>query len=153
MRKIKVFVTAILCVLAPSLVLVSLGGCAPSKYKPTANEEIYGTWTNPGAAHQKSVFSANGTWQQFTYAEDTAPSASGTFEIARKWKDPDGTIWYHENFERTTGVYQFKGQQLVRIDKSGKQIETMYVEVPKFDSANYPKRLDPKSESYGIAYR
>ncbi|HET6486364.1 MAG TPA: hypothetical protein VFH83_08085, partial [Spirochaetia bacterium] len=140
-------------VLAASLVLVSLGGCAPSKYKPTANEEIYGTWTNPGAAHQKSVFSANGTWQQFTYAEDTAPSASGTFEIARKWKDPDGTIWYHENFERTTGVYQFKGQQLVRIDKSGKQIETMYVEVPKFDPANYPKKLDPKSESYGIAYR
>jgi hypothetical protein len=39
------------CALAIAVVVsvLALATCAPAKYVPTANEEIYGTWTNPQA--------------------------------------------------------------------------------------------------------
>ena len=145
--------TILLVVLATLLTLVICGGCAPGKYTPKANEEIYGTWTNPNYPQQKAVRSPDGTWQNFSYPTDTVPFASGTFQLVKKWKDADGNTWYHENFRVLKGVYTFNAQQLDKIEKSGKVWEAMYIEVPRFDSENYPKQLDPKSESYSIFYR
>jgi hypothetical protein len=143
----------ILVVLVTLLALVMCGGCAPGKYTPQANEETYGTWTNPNYAQQKVVRSADGTWQNFAYTGDTVPSESGTFQLVKKWKDADGNTWYHEDFKVLKGVYTYNAQRLDKIDKSGKVWETMFMEVARFDTDSYPKQLDPKSESYGIFYR
>ena len=34
--------------------LILVEGCAPRQYVPEANEEIYGTWTSPDSAQQRS---------------------------------------------------------------------------------------------------
>jgi hypothetical protein len=81
---------------------------------------------------------------------DTVPTESGTFQLAKKWKDGDGNIWYQENLRVLVGVYKYNAQQLDRIYKTGKVLESIFIEVGSFDNKNYPKQLDPKSESYGI---
>jgi hypothetical protein len=139
--------------LAAATLMLSIA-CTPRTYSPSQNEEIYGTWTNPNYAQQKLVMSADGTWKSFSYPNDTAPYSSGTFKLVKKWKDGDGNTWYNEDFRLLKGgVYTFNGQQLDKIDKSGKVLEAIFVEVGQFDPKNYPKELDPKSESYGVFNR
>jgi hypothetical protein len=128
-------------------------GCAPGKYKAKPDEEIYGTWTNPNTANQKVVISSDGTVKLFSSLGDTTPVSDRTFELVKKWKDADGNTWYHEDFRVLHGVYTYNGQQLDKIDKSGKVWEAIFIEVGKFDPNSYPTTLDPKSESYGIYYR
>ena len=128
-------------------------GCAPGKYVPKASEELYGTWTNPNYAQQKLVISADGTWKSFNYPSDTVAVISGTFQLVKKWKDAEGNTWYDEDFRVLKGVYTFNAQQLDKIDKSGKALEAIFVEVGQFDPKSYPKQLDPKSESYSVFNR
>jgi hypothetical protein len=138
---------------AASLILILLGGCAPGKYAPQANEEVYGTWTNPKSAQQKWVYLPDGTWKAFTYPGDAVPVNSGTYQLVKKWKDAEGNIWYHENMKVLVGVYKFNAQVLARVDKAGKRLESIFQEVGQFDSTSYPAQLDSKSESYSISYR
>lgn len=140
-------------ILVFALALVLLIGCAPKPYSPSANEEVYGTWVNPNSAEQKLVISPDGTWKEFNYPSDTVPVASGTFQLVKKWKDASGNTWYHEDSRQLHGVYSFNAEMLVKIDKTGKVRESIFIEVGQFDSKSYPKQLDPKSESYSIYYR
>lgn len=133
--------------------LVFMIGCSAKPYMPATNEEIYGTWTNPNYGQQKLVRSSDGTWKSFTYPTDTVPISSGTFQLVKKWKDSDGNTWYQENVRVLVGVYKVNTQQLDRIDKTGKVFEAIFQEVGQFDDKNYPTKLDPKSESYGIFSR
>jgi len=143
----------ILSLILAGATLIVNTACTPKTYSPSQNEEIFGTWTNPNNAQQKHVMSADGTWKSFSYPGDTVPVGSGTFQLVKKWKDAAGNTWYHENFRVLKGVYIFNGQELDKIDKSGKVWEAIYIEVGQFDSKNYPKQLDPKSESHGFWYR
>jgi hypothetical protein len=140
------------CVLFALLVVLMLGGCAPGKYTPTANEEIYGTWTNPEASRQKFLMLPDGTWKLFISSSDTVPSESGTYQLVKKWKDSDGNTWYDEN---ASWIANPMGNQqvLVKIDATGKTIESSSLSVGKFDNQTYPKAIDRKDDTYSLFHR
>jgi hypothetical protein len=134
-----------------ALVLILLGGCAPGKYIPKPNEELYGTWINEKAVPQRVVIFAGG-FKQYYQIADTVPTYSeGTLEIENKWQDAQGNIWYKSLATDLPGGEKF--QTLVKISKSATVYERVYAEVFEFSPKNYPTRIDPKSGTYDIFFR
>ena len=134
-----------------ALVLILLGGCAPGKYIPNPNEELYGTWTNEKAAPQRIVIFAGG-FKQYTLMSDTVPTWSqGTNEIASKWQDAAGDIWYKIYVTDMPGGEKF--QTLAKISKSGTVFEHVYAEVAEFNPKNFPTKVTPNSATYTMHFR
>ena len=133
------------------LTLILLGGCAPRKYIPRLNEELYGTWTNEKGYPQRVVLFAGG-FKQYSRMTDTVPTYSaGTEEIESKWQDAEGNIWYRLYVTDLPGGEKF--QTLAKISKSGTVYERVYNEVAEFSPKSFPAKIDPKSGTYGIWFR
>ena len=141
------------------LALNFLGGqCYGQSYVPTPNEEIYGTWTNDKSINligfQKTVVTADG-FQNYADTSDSVPREKGVSQIDTKWTDSEGNIWY-KTFGTVTGVENrrtTKFQNLVKVSKSGTVMEIVHRHPRDFDSSNYPTKIDPDDNNYGIYYR
>ena len=135
------------------LSLILLGSCAPRKYVPKPNEEIYGTWTNEKIFPQKVVNTADG-WKQYNYIADSVPLIEGTGTPDSKWTDSEGNIYYKGFDTVTSGTYKGnKFQELDKLSKSGTVWESVSTMVREFEASNYPAKIDPKDSSYRIYYR
>lgn len=151
--------------LLAATVLLSAAG---QGYVLKANEEIYGTWTNEGAKFpkltQKQV-NFPGGYKNYALISDTKPFEISTVQIAEKWTDTEGNVWYKIRATVTFGVtpsgvykgYDYRGwkfQNLLKISKSGTVLELMWVHVPESDPSLYPTKIDPTdSEHYVLLYR
>ena len=134
-----------------ALVLIVLGGCAPGKYVPRPNEEIYGTWINEKGYPQKAMLFAGG-FKQYSRAADTLPTYSqGTLEIESRWQDVWGNIWYKQYVTDMPGGEKF--QTLAKVSKSGTVLERVYNSVAEFSPKSFPTSIDPKSGTYAIWFR
>jgi hypothetical protein len=148
------WVPLVLSVLTCSVLL--LGGCGPGKYVPKANEEIYGTWTNPESAQQKVVISPSG-WLIYAYTDDASEIWGGTGQIVQKWTDSQGVIWYKTFSTITSGYGGGRGgrsQSLYRLSKGGTVMEAQEAVVSDFDPKQFPAKIDPKDrDNYRIYFR
>ncbi len=134
---------------------VSLGGCGPGEYRPAANEELYGIWTN-GAMPQQKLVLASGEFKDFSLPTDVDPLNEGRQQIAAKWKDSAGNLWYKTYETVSSGLGGFKGtrrESLTRLSKSATVLETMVTPVREFAMDAFPSKLDSTSSSYGVYYR
>ena len=118
---------------------------------PTANEPIFGTWTNTDYSGniadyaQKVVYHTWGFGETFNKVNDTAASGEWTFILVEKWTDDLCNTWYKEFEQSQNGqVYQ-----LVRISKDGSRLELLY----NMKAFPQEKELDPKNyDKYRIYY-
>ena len=149
-RRILLTLPAVACALA------LLGGCGPGKYVPKANEEIYGTWTNPDSAQQKLVISPSG-WLVYAYLDDTSEIWGGTGQIVQKWTDSQGVIWYKTFSTITTGYGGNRGgksQSLYRLSKGGTVLESQDAVVAALDPKQFPAKMDPRDrDNYRMYFR
>lgn len=129
-------------------------GCSPRHYVAKAKEEIYGTWTSTQRSPHKLVMLPDGTWEEYIYESDAAPTYKGTFQIIDKWKDAEGNVWYKEFVTLTfpAGTKEMT-QELDKIDKSGRVWEFDFNYVPKYEPGSFPKEINPKGNDYGIYQR
>ena len=136
------------------------------KYIPTENEELYGTWINEsvGVERQKSV-NFPGGYKSYEKVSDSSPFEEGTEQIADKWTDSEGNVWYKIINVITLGIvpsgpykgHEYKGlkiQCLQKVSNSSTVREWTWVQVPAFDPGLYPNKIDPTdSQHYAIVYR
>ncbi len=142
------------------LLLAALGAWAQEKYVATADEELYGPWTNRRTVQdtwhpQKLVITAEG-YKNYVAMSDTESLEEGTMEIESKWTDSEGNIVYKVFGVRTKGYFTgYKFQNLVKISDSGKVAEwvSRNVGLKEFDPSRYPIKVDPKDPTYDILYR
>ena len=126
---------------------------ADSNYVPKANEEIYGTWTNTAMQRQKNVSVADGSRDYLTVA-DKLPVIESKAQLASKWMDSDGNVWYKRFGTVISGEYKgAKWQSLEKISKTGKVREFVSRVVDDFAPGNYPTSIDPNDHDYCIYYR
>lgn len=145
------------------LALALLAGCGPGKYVPTANEEIYGTWTNPQEPPhiptiQKAVY-APGSFKGYNLVSSTTPQLECSWEITGKWKDSEGNVWYKGHSKITGGTIGDTGAEwvsLYKLSKSASVLEEV-LKIPTSDQEIkkpvYPVSIDPKDDNYHIKYR
>ena len=149
------------------LALIPVGGWS-QQVVLKANDIYYGKWINEGAnVAQRTQKQVNfpGGYKNFLTISDIKPFEESTVQIAEKWIDSEGNVWYKIRATVTIGVdplppykgYDYSGwkfQNLQRISKSGTVLETMWVHVPEFDPNLYPTKIDPTdTEHYVIFYR
>ena len=153
----RMFLGVLACLLASVL----LGGCGPGKYVEKANEELYGTWTNESYSGvisegnytpQKTV-TTSGMYSDYRMLTDHGPGFMGKEEVASKWKDSEGNIWYRINISGSTGDNTFKLQSLQKLSKAATVREFVTMEVGAFSPTSYPTKVDPSDPSYRIYYR
>lgn len=144
----------ILCGIFMMLALLMVSSCAPRKYVPKANEELYGTWINDRMATQKTVIFSGG-FKDYLRISDTDPYEEGTEQIDTTWKDSNGTVWYKAFGTYTSGGEHpgLKYQWTRKISKSGTILEFMLNPVVEFDPKKYPTELDPNNVYYCIYHR
>jgi hypothetical protein len=137
------------------LAVVFVAGCAPGKYVPKANEELYGTWTNEkGVEVEKKISNSPADFKMYLTVSDTDPSVGGTAEILSKSKDSDGNIWYKTFGTFTSGSGSgTKYQCLWKISGSGTVMECVLQTVVDFDPKNYPSSIDKSADYYRIFFR
>jgi hypothetical protein len=87
------------------LAFIQAQSLAQEKYVPTADEEIYGTWTNKDHFPQKVVTGPDG-YKAYNFMSDSAPIEEGTVTIDSKWTDQDGNVWYKTFGTVTYGTYK-----------------------------------------------
>jgi hypothetical protein len=144
--------TMLLGITVMLLVFMQVEGMAQEKYLPTADEEIYGAWTNEDHLPQEIVNSPEG-YKAYNFKTDSTPIEEGSLSIDSKWMDSEGNIWYRRFGAVTFGTY--KGTTFQTLDKLSKS-GTVWEEVlalGEFDPNRYPTRLNPRAESYSIYYR
>ena len=151
------------CVVLIALIL--LGSCAPGKYVPKANEELYGTWINKSySGHydllnddhaQKEVIDSNG-YHVFRFVDDFAEYYVGAETITSKWTDSEGNIWYktykggwNQNEIKTSVVPHF----LYKLSKSATVRESVYANRDTYTPSAFPTKIDPKDQSYLVYNR
>jgi hypothetical protein len=136
-----------------ALALVLFWGCVSSKYVPKANEELYGTWTNELISPAKMVTVAGG-FKDFESLASPDPVREGTQQIAGKWKDAEGSIWYQTYDTITAGDGAgLKVQSLFKLSKSGTVLEAVHAIVASLDPHNFPTAVGPGGSYYTIYYR
>jgi hypothetical protein len=134
------------------LAFIQAQSLAQEKYIPTADEEIYGTWTNKDHFPQKVVTGPDG-YKAYNFMSDSAPIEEGTVTIDSKWTDQDGNVWYKTFGTVTYGTYKGSTyQELHKLSKSGTVSETVDA-FGDFDPNKYPTRINPMAETYRIYYR
>jgi hypothetical protein len=156
--KIKRIIIYLLLMVA---LLFLFGSCATDKmaYRPTDEEEIYGTWINDKQQYpQKMVIFPDMTWEYYTHPYDIFPKAWGTTEFYKKWKDNQWNIWYHTyvTYEGYSGNKQYS-QELDRIYRDGKiwvwELEYKPIVSSGFDPDKFPAKINTESGNYFIFYR
>jgi hypothetical protein len=135
--------------LLATFVLIPLGLLAQEKYVPKPNEELYGTWIMVKGDFPKMI-NLLGKREQFFSADASTPIQELAVEIEKKWKDSDGNVFFQDFCTVTKGPYEGRMfQELDKISESGKKWEIMWGFVGQFDSASFPKKIDPTDHSYG----
>ena len=135
--------------------LNQVGGWSQEKFVVRADDMYFGTWTNESLDIQKSVNFLGG-YKDYAKISDEKATAEGTEQIAKKWTDSDGNVWYHTFGTVTSGFNAgFRFQNLMKFSKSGTVREQMWAQaVGNFDDSGYPTKLDPTdTEHYTIRYR
>jgi hypothetical protein len=144
------------------LIMSQSQGWAQEKYVPSEDEELYGTWTNEeysgyhNPQPQRDVVSADG-YKHFANVADSTPFEERTLQIASKWTDSMGNIWYRTFGTFTSGQYiRCHFQELDKISNAGKVWE--YVRVlllpdAEIDPENFPSAIDPDDRTYNVRYR
>jgi hypothetical protein len=135
------------------LLLFTSIGYAEGRYAARADEEIYGTWANPNMLRQKNVSFADGS-RDYVKVNDTAPIFESEAQLASKWIDADGKVWYKRLGIVIAGAYKgAKWQSLERITRSGTVREWVTRTVTDFAPGNYPTVIDTTDSEYCIYYR
>ncbi len=140
--------------------LILLGGCGPGKYKAKANEQLYGAWINESYGivtattyfPQKKIIDSSG-YTGYRNITDHLAVGKGPQEIAKKWTDSEGNIWYNTFGEGSNGDKVIKWQELDKLSKSGDVMEYVSVWLSDFDSNKYPTKIDPSDPTYHIYNR
>jgi hypothetical protein len=140
--------------------LILLGGCGPGKYKAKPNEELYGTWINESYGivnaatyfPQKMIVDSSG-YTGYRNISDHGAQGKGPEQIASKWTDSEGNIWYRTFGTGSNGDKVIKWQELNKLSKSGTIREYVSVVVSDFDSGKYPTKIDSNDPSYHICNR
>lgn len=141
------------CLTITVLILLTGTGFSQNSYVAKVDEEIYGTWTNATMQMQKNISYMGGS-KDFFLADGTEPFVESKAELANKWTDADGNVWYQRYGTIVAGAYQgTKWQSLERISKSGSVREWVSKVVASFAPENYPQAIDPKDRDYRIYYR
>jgi hypothetical protein len=156
--------TVILAVLITFLSLVLFTGCAPRKYVPKSNEELYGTWINKSySGHyarddiqpQKEVIDSTG-YQVFRFVDDLGKYFVGAETITSKWTDSEGDIWY----KTYKGVWDWEDGKksevphfLYKLSKSATVRESVYASRDTYTPSAYPTKIDPKDMTYRVYNR
>ena len=152
-----------MCLSVAALILLAMSPvwvCAQENVVPKSDEVLYGTWANEknGAdvCHgQKVVVTAN-AMEVYCKVYDPESSMEVSWEISSKWTDSEGNIWYKTFGTSTVGIFKgAKWQTLDKISKSGEVWERAanLLEMGNFNSAFYPRTIDPKGSYYRILYR
>ncbi len=144
------------CIVLFGAALILLGGCAKAKYVAGPNEEIYGTWTNEKMDFKKVAMAPEGKYMYLQLA-DTTPFEESTGQIAAKWTDSEGSVWYKFSYTRTKGPHAgSKFTELDKLSKSGKVWEYVWT-APANDAEmknpSYPTKIDPQDYLYSVYYR
>lgn len=155
-----------LCASIILLVMTLLGEyCYGQNYVPKADELLYGTWINESATTHQKVVAFPGGYKTYDKISDAKPFEGGKEQIAEKWTDSEGNVWYKTCLTTTFGIvpsgvhkgYDYSGwkfQVLLKFSKSGTVRELMAVHVPEFDPNLYPTKIDPTDiDHYLIFYR
>jgi len=118
-------------------------GCAPAKYVPTSNEELFGTWVNPSLTNQKIVLDAS-SFSEYSTPASEKPNTHGTMQIVRKWTDSEGNIWYqtYEVSDDYWGIKNAPHQTLHKLSKSATVWEHVGLWVDHHDPRFFPDKLD-----------
>jgi hypothetical protein len=160
-KRMMAFRERVLIIALSLVILIALGSYAQAKYVEKANEELYGTWTNesyagisPGNYYSpQKVVITPGMYSDYSSLTDPSPAASGEEEVAIKWKDSEGSIWYKIQGSASEGKYTFKFQCLQKLSKSATVRELVSVLVDEYDPDGYPTKIDSQDSSYRIYYR
>jgi hypothetical protein len=142
------------------LVMIPDRACPQETVLPKGAEELYGTWGNEknlaDVFHgQKVIVTAEGM-KIFCKVSDPDPRMVVSWDIAGRWTDSEGNIWYKTREISTGGIYQgARWQSLQKISKSGTVWEraTILLETGSFNPAFYPKTIDKKGVYYRVLYR
>ena len=107
------------------------------------SDEICCTWVNTkyvsGDRPQKLMFNFDGTFVTYNTKTSTEALQRGTFQIAKKWKDSGGNIWYQIKMQNPEYGTKYK---LAKVSKDGDKLEF----VCKPD--NYPAEIDKNEPEY-----
>jgi hypothetical protein len=151
-NKIK-FPVALVCLLG--LFITINVGCAPKKYIPKVNEELYGTWINEKSSYPKLEIYAGGSKLYYDISSSSSTAAETAEEIVSKYKDHDGNAIYQTQETVIGGLAKGdKAQNLIRISKDGKTLEVENKDVVDFDSKYFPVDFSSHADNdYHIFYR
>ena len=90
------------------------------------SDEICCTWVNTEyeaqERPQKMIFNFDGTFEVYPEQDSIEPIIRGTFQIEKKWKDPEGVIWYKVKMTDRSGA-KF---HLMRIMDDGENMEFVH---------------------------
>jgi hypothetical protein len=122
-------------------------------FKPSNDDEIFGTWVNTGYSgeqtwHQKIVYYPWGHVELYMRIENKNPVWPGTSNLVDKWTDAEGNIWYRDFFRDQYGgglaLYQ-----LYKISDNGKILEMIWRQ------REFPAEaeMDSSGATYRVFYR
>jgi hypothetical protein len=107
------------------------------------SDEICCTWVNTkyvsGDRPQKLMFNFDGTFVTYNTKTSTEALQRGMFQIVKKWKDPEGNIWYQIKMQNPEYGTKYK---LAKVSKDGNKLEF----VCKPDK--YPAEIDKNEPEY-----
>jgi hypothetical protein len=127
---------------------------AQGKYVPKDNEELYGTWTNEKYVTIWKIIVFPGGYKEYYKGSDSDPYRVITLELASKWNDSDGNVWYKAFGSIVGGRDEgIKFQEIYKISESGTKWELTFFVVREFDPERYPTEIIPGTGNYGCYYR
>jgi hypothetical protein len=123
-------------------------------FKPSNDEEIYGTWVN-------TEYSGEQTWQQkivyyiwgyveiYMLLENKNPVWPATSTLVDKWTDAEGNIWYRDFLRDQWSGVGVALYQLYKISDKGETLELIWRQ------REFPAEadMDPSGATYRIYHR
>jgi hypothetical protein len=107
------------------------------------SDEICCSWVNTtyeiGKSPQKIAFHYDGTFATYNRKDSNVASTRGMFQIAKKWTDADGYIWYKIVMNDPV---QGKKYKLARVTEDGKKLEFVC------KSDKYPTEIKVDASGY-----
>ena len=129
----KVFITFSVCISIIFYAVISF----------SQSDEICCTWFNlkhiKGNFPQKIMFHYDGTFATYNKFESINAITRGTFQIIKKWSDPNGNIWYQIIMNDHRKEKKFK---LASISQNGRALEFVC------NSEKFPQKIDTQENSY-----
>jgi len=90
---------------------------------------------------QKEIIDPSG-YTAYQAVSEHNPSQKGTEEIASKWTDSEGNIWYKTFGTASTGDKVLTFQVLQKLNKFGKVRECVIIWLSAFNPNSYPAKID-----------